>query len=165
VSTTAQTLTVTQYDSIQWITQSDTLLEVASKQKDTLYWFYNGKQIRADKQNQWSHPDTGWYHVCTGIKKRMGQVGCIQCVESFYVAPKLGSTQQLRQSPLRIYPNPASDVLYIDAADNASWTITNVQGISLATGVGNVVNVSGLSAGIYMVFLENQIKKAIMIKE
>jgi len=40
-----------------------------------------------------------------------------------------------------------------------------VQGISLATGVGNVVNVSGLSAGIYMVFLENQIKKAIMIKE
>lgn len=165
VSTTAQTLTVTQYDSIQWVTQSDTLLEVASKQKDTLYWFYNGKQIRADKQNQWSHPDTGWYHVCTGIKKRMGQVGCIQCVESFYVAPKLASTQQLRRSPLRIYPNPASDVLYIDAAENASWTITNVQGISLATGVGNVVNVSGLSAGIYMVFLENQIKKAIMIKE
>ena len=165
VSTTTQTLTVTQYDSIQWVTQSDTLLEVASKQKDTLYWFYNGKQIRADKQNQWSHPDTGWYHVCTGIKKRMGQVGCIQCVESFYVAPKLASTQQLRRSPLRIYPNPASDVLYIDAAENASWTITNVQGLSLATGVGNVVNVSGLSAGIYMVLLGNQIQKAIMIKE
>jgi hypothetical protein len=95
----------------------------------------------------------------------MGQVGCIQCVESFYVAPKLASTQQLRRSPLRIYPNPASDILYIDAAENASWTITNVQGLSLATGVGNVVNVSGLSAGIYMVLLENQIQKAIMIKE
>ena len=165
VSTTAQTLTVTQYDSIQWVTQSDTLLEVASKQKDTLYWFYNGKQIRADKQNQWSHPDTGWYHVCTGIKKRMGQVGCIQCVESFYVAPKLASTQQLRRSPPHIYPNPASDVLYIDAAENASWTITNLQGLNLATGVGNVVNVSGLSAGIYMVFLDNHIQKAILIKE
>ncbi|MFM1763125.1 MAG: hypothetical protein RLZZ512_915 [Bacteroidota bacterium] len=165
VSTTAQTLTVIQYDSIQWVTQSDTLLEVASKQKDTLYWFYNGKQIRADKQNQWSHPDTGWYHVCTGIKKRMGQVGCIQCVESFYVAPKLASTQQLRRSPPHIYPNPASDVLYIDAAENASWTITNLQGLNLATGVGNVVNVSGLSAGIYMVFLDNHIQKAILIKE
>lgn len=95
----------------------------------------------------------------------MGQVGCIQCVEGHYVAPKLVSTHKFGPSILRIYPNPASYVLYIDAADNASWTITNVQGISLATGVGNVVNVSGLSAGIYMVFLENQIKKAIMIKE
>jgi hypothetical protein len=165
VSTTTQTLTVTQYDSIQWVTQSDTLLEVASKQQDTLYWFYNGKQIRADKQNQWSRPDTGWYHVCTGIKKRMGQVGCIQCVESFYVKPKLASTQHLRRSPLRIYPNPANDILYIDAAENANWTITNLQGMNLTTGVGNVINVSGLSSGIYMVFLENQIKKAIMIKE
>ncbi|MEN9319012.1 MAG: Secretion system C-terminal sorting domain [Bacteroidota bacterium] len=95
----------------------------------------------------------------------MGQVGCIQCVESFYVAPKLASTQQLRRSPPHIYPNPASDVLYIDAAEHASWTITNLQGLNLATGVGNVVNVSGLSAGIYMVFLDNHIQKAILIKE
>ena len=155
VSTTAQTLTVTQYDSIQWVTQSDTLLEVASKQKDTLYWFYNGKQIRADKQNQWSHPDTGWYHVCTGIKKRMGQVGCIQCVESFYVAPKLASTQQLRRSPLRIYPNPASDVLHLDAPNHTHWQLYSPKGEVLAQGTGNLIHTHTLSPGCYSINVQD----------
>jgi hypothetical protein len=155
VSTTAQTLTVTQYDSIQWVTQSDTLLEVASKQKDTLYWFYNGKQIRADKQNRWSHPDTGWYHVCTGIKKRMGQVGCIQCVESFYVAPKLASTQQLRRSPLRIYPNPASDVLHLDAPNHTHWQLYSPKGEVLAQGTGNLIHTHTLSPGCYSINVQD----------
>jgi hypothetical protein len=155
VSTTTQTLTVTQYDSIRWVTQSDTLLEVASKQKDTLYWFYNGKQIRADKQNQWSRPDTGWYHVCTGIKKRMGQVGCIQCVESFYVKPKLASTQQLRQSPLRIYPNPASDFLHLDAPNNTLWQLYSPKGETLATGIGNLIHTHTLSPGCYSIKVQD----------
>lgn len=80
----------------------------------------------------------------------MDQVGCIQCVEGHYVAPKLVSTQKFGPSTLRIYPNPASDVLYIDAAANTQWTIANVQGLRLATGVGHLVNVSGLSAGTYI---------------
>ena len=155
VSTTTQTLTVTQYDSIQWVTQSDTLLEVASKQKDTLYWFYNGKQIRADKQNQWSHPDTGWYHVCTGIKKRMGQVGCIQCVESFYVAPKLVSTHKFGLSTLRIYPNPASDVLHLDAPNHTHWQLYSPKGEVLAQGTGNLIHTHTLSPGCYSINVQD----------
>ena len=80
----------------------------------------------------------------------MGQVGCIQCVEGHYVAPKLVSTHKFGLSTLRIYPNPASEVLYIEAPENTQWTITNVQDLRLSTGVGNLVNVSGLSAGTYI---------------
>ena len=151
VSTTAQILTVTQYDSIRWVTQSDTLLEVTSQQKDTLYWYHNGKLIRADKQNQLSNPDTGWYNVCTGVKKRMGQVGCIQCVEGHYVAPKLVSTHRFGRSILRIYPNPASEVLYIEAPETIAWRICNLQGILMFEGKGNAMVIHDLAPGNYII--------------
>jgi len=151
VSTTAQILTVTQYDSIRWVTQSDTLLEVNSQQKDTLYWYHNGKLIRADKQNQLSNPDTGWYNVCTGVKKRMGQVGCIQCVEGHYVAPKLVSTHKFGPSTLRIYPNPASEVLYIEAPETIAWRICNLQGILMFEGKGNAMVIRDLAPGNYII--------------
>jgi hypothetical protein len=140
-------------------------LEVTSQQKDTLYWYHNGKLIRANQQNQLSHPDTGWYHACTGVKKRMGQVGCIQCVEGYYVSPRMASTHKFGQQTLRIYPNPARDVLYIEAPETTQWTITNLQGTRLATGVGNLVNVSRLKSGTYLIFAENQIQKLIVVKE
>ncbi len=151
VSTTAQILTVTQYDSIRWVTQSDTLLEVNSQQKDTLYWYHNGKLIRANKQNQLSNPDTGWYNVCTGVKKRMGQVGCIQCVEGHYVAPKLVSTHKFGPSTLRIYPNPASEVLYIEAPETIAWRICNLQGILMFEGKGNAMVIRDLAPGNYII--------------
>ncbi|MFN5681177.1 MAG: hypothetical protein ACK46H_02315 [Bacteroidota bacterium] len=151
VSTTAQILTVTQYDSIRWVTQSDTLLEVTSQQKDTLYWYHNGKLIRANKQNQLSNPDTGWYNVCTGVKKRMGQVGCIQCVEGHYVAPKLVSTHKFGLSTLRIYPNPASEVLYIEAPETIAWRICNLQGILMFEGKGNAMVIRDLAPGDYII--------------
>jgi hypothetical protein len=155
VSTTAQTLTVNQYDSIRWVTQSDTLLEVTSQQKDTLYWYHNGKLIRADKQNQLSNPDTGWYNVCTGVKKRMGQVGCIQCVEGHYVAPKLVSTHKFGPSILRIYPNPASDVLHLNAPNHTQWQLYSPKGEALAQGTGNLIHTHTLSPGCYSIKVQN----------
>ncbi len=80
----------------------------------------------------------------------MGQVGCIQCVEGYYVSPRMVSTHKFGHQSLRIYPNPASDVLYIEAPETTQWTITNLQGTTLTTGVGNLVNVSGLSTGTYI---------------
>jgi hypothetical protein len=157
VSHTMQFVNVTLYDSIRWVTQSDTLLEVTSKQKDTLYWYHNSKLIRADKQSQLLHPDTGWYNVCTGVKKRMGQVGCIQCLEGYYVSPRMASMHNFGQQTLRIYPNPASDVLYIDAPENTPWTITNLQGICVAQGKGNRIDVINLNSGVYLINTKNQI--------
>lgn len=165
MSTTTQILSVTQYDSIQWVVQSDSLLEVTSQLRDTLYWYHNMKLIRADKQNRLLHPDTGWYSVCTGVKKRMGQAGCIQCLEGYYVSPRMASTHKFGQQTLRIYPNPVSDILYVDAPENTQWTITNLQGARLVTGVGNLVNVGRLKSGTYMIFVENQIQKVIVVNE
>jgi hypothetical protein len=150
-SHTTQAVAVTLYDSIRWVTQSDTLLEVTSQQKDTLYWYHNGKLIRANKQNQLSHPDTGWYHACTGVKKRMGQVGCIQCVEGYYVSPRMASTHKFGDQTLRIYPNPARDVLYIEAPETVAWRVCSLQGILMLEGKGHAVVIRDLAPGNYII--------------
>lgn len=154
VSTTAQILSVTQYDSIQWVVQSDSLLEVTSQLGDTLYWYHNMKLFRADKQNRLLHPDTGWYSVCTGVKKRMGQAGCIQCLEGYYVSPRMASTHKFGQQILRIYPNPVSDILYVDAPNSTLWQLYSSTGETLAQGTGNLIDVHTLSIGCYSIKIQ-----------
>lgn len=52
---------------------------------------------------------------------------------------------------IRVYPNPAADVVYIDGAEKADVTVVSLSG-AVVLDVDNVnsVDVSGLSAGIYL---------------
>ena len=168
VAQVSQVLNVTFYDSVRWVRQSDTLLEVASKWGDTLYWFYNGKLLRADKQTQQIRPDSGWYNVCTGLKKRVGQVGCVHCIEGFYVKAKpVSGIQAFRQADLRIYPNPSgagSDVVLsiqgngISNGTSRSIVVYNSLGSKVSTyrienGQQQITLVAP-SAGIYFIEVE-----------
>ena len=164
VAQVSQVLNVTFYDSVRWVRQSDTLLEVASKWGDTLYWFYNGKLLRADKQTQQIRPDSGWYNVCTGLKKRVGQVGCVHCIEGFYVKAKpVSGIQAFGQAAMRIYPNPSgvgSDVVLSIQGNGISRNIVvyNAVGSKVSTyrienGQQQITLVAP-SAGIYFIEVE-----------
>lgn len=164
VAHVSQVLNVTFYDSVRWVRQSDTLLEVASKWGDTLYWFYNGKLLRADKQTQQIRPDSGWYNVCTGLKKRGGQVGCVHCIEGFYVKAKpVSGIQAFGQADLRIYPNPAgagSDVVLSIQGNGTSRNIvvynavgSKVSSHRIGNGQQQIILVAP-SAGIYFIEVE-----------
>ena len=168
VAQVSQVLNVTFYDSVRWVRQSDTLLEVTSKWGDTLYWFYNGKLLRADKQTQQIRPDSGWYNVCTGLKKRVGQVGCVHCIEGFYVKAKpVSGIQAFGQTDLRIYPNPAgvgSDVVLsiqgngISNGTSRSIVVYNSVGSKVSSHrIGNgqqQISLTAPSAGIYFIEVE-----------
>ena len=168
VAQVSQVLNVTFYDSVRWVRQSDTLLEVASKWGDTLYWFYNGKLLRADKQTQQIRPDSGWYNVCTGLKKRVGQVGCVHCIEGFYVKAKpVSGTQSFEQAAMRIYPNPAgvgSDVVLsiqgngISNGTSRSIVVYNSVGCKVSTyrieNGQQQISLTAPSAGIYFIEVE-----------
>ena len=168
VAQVSQVLNVTFYDSVRWVRQSDTLLEVASKWGDTLYWYYNGKLLRADKQTQQIRPDSGWYNVCTGLKKRVGQVGCVHCIEGFYVKAKaVSGIQAFGQTDLRIYPNPAgvgSDVVLsiqgngISNGTSRSIVVYNSVGSKVSSHrIGNgqqQIILVAPSAGIYFIEVE-----------
>ena len=160
----SQVLNVTFYDSVRWVRQSDTLLEVASKWGDTLYWYYNGKLLRADKQTQQIRPDSGWYNVCTGLKKRVGQVGCVHCIEGFYVKAKpVSGIQAFGQTDLRIYPNPAgvgSDVVLSIQGNGISRNIVVYNSVGSKVSTYRIENgqqqitLVAPSAGIYFIEVE-----------
>jgi hypothetical protein len=168
VAQVSQVLNVTFFDSVRWVRQSDTLLEVASKWGDTLYWFYNGKLLRADKQVQQIRPDSGWYNVCTGLKKRGGQVGCVHCIESFYVKAKpVSGTQSFEQAAMRIYPNPSgvgSDVILSIQGNGTSRSIVVYNSVGSKVSTYRIENgqqqisLVAPSAGIYFIAVEGSEK-------
>lgn len=50
-----------------------------------------------------------------------------------------------------LYPNPASDVLYVSGLDgNAAMSVYNMQGVKVCGVVGKAVDVSGLAPGSYL---------------
>jgi len=168
VARVSQVLNVTFYDSVRWVRQSDTLLEVASKWGDTLYWFYNGKLLRADKQVQQIRPDSGWYNVCTGLKKRGGQVGCVHCIESFYVKAKpVSGTQSFEQAAMRLYPNPSgvgSDVILSIQGNGTSRSIVVYNSVGSKVSTYRIENgqqqisLVAPSSGIYFIAVEGSEK-------
>jgi hypothetical protein len=124
--------------------------------------------LRADKQVQQIRPDSGWYNVCTGLKKRGGQVGCVHCNEVFYVKAKpVSGTQSFEQAAMRIYPNPAgtgSDVI-LSIQGNGTSNGTS-RSIVVYNSVGSTVSTYRIengqqqislvapSAGIYFIAVE-----------
>lgn len=66
----------------------------------------------------------------------------------------LGVHDQVAQNPVRLYPNPASSTVTIysdDNIDTLSINVFSITGQSVLESNGNVIDVSGLSNGIYIV--------------
>jgi hypothetical protein len=69
---------------------------------------------------------------------------------------------------IKMYPNPATNSLYIDVADNSAnsiW-ISDLRG-NIVTNVAvaaqhNEINISSLPAGVYLVQVNSNDKKAVM---
>ena len=62
------------------------------------------------------------------------------------------SLQSQKESPIKLYPNPASTYIYIDQADNSTLTLLDITG-KLALVTNNYQN----NEGIFIGNLENEI--------
>jgi hypothetical protein len=58
---------------------------------------------------------------------------------------------------LNIYPNPVKDILQLP--NNSNYTISNLQGCTLATGTGEQGDVSTLPQGVYLINIEGRVAK------
>ncbi|MBQ8222946.1 MAG: T9SS type A sorting domain-containing protein, partial [Bacteroidales bacterium] len=73
-----------------------------------------------------------------------------------FVAIEVGNTVNVNEifdNTLKVYPNPASDILYVDVDDNFDATIYNYQGqiVKRYYNLSSQINVSSLSSGVYFV--------------
>jgi hypothetical protein len=80
---------------------------------------------------------------------------------------EMAAVETLRATPLRVYPNPVSGILYFDDSTNEKITvkIVNLQGITVKQETGKIrqINVCDLPAGIYIVSLNG--KTQVIVKK
>ena len=67
----------------------------------------------------------------------------------------------LPEDDIRIYPNPAQNILYIESANVPEYQIFDVDGRCLLKGENSSIDVSMLKTGTYLLLINNQTFKFI----
>ena len=132
--------------------------------------------IKGDKEQGWQffEVDLGKYagqDIYVAVRHYVMQDGMGAVFDDFTFSgfEGLGGVGSLESDGnVRVYPNPATDVVYIDGVENADVTLTSLSGAVVLDVDGvKTVDVSGLSAGVYLmtvktgngVYTERIIKK------
>jgi uncharacterized protein YjdB len=75
-------------------------------------------------------------------------------------AEEVTDVAEINSSSISVYPNPAMDELKISGADESlKYNIISITGAQVLSGQGNVINVSGIKSGLYILKAGNQIVK------
>jgi hypothetical protein len=77
-------------------------------------------------------------------------------------------TDVTSQELLTLYPNPASDILFIDGANvNQAFTIFDANGriVNFGSQVSNSINIESLESGMYFLQIQGQDETTSFLKE
>ena len=104
----------------------------------------------------WGGPNDNWYHspdptFYYGMTKVEGII--------VDIIPKNDAVQEVFSQSLEVYPNPASDVLYINSlpCETAEYAIFNVLGQKVIAGSTNgTISVAELEKGLYILQIKGE---------
>ena len=104
----------------------------------------------------WGGPNDNWYHIPDptfyyGMTKVEGII--------VDIIPKNDAVQEVFSQSLEVYPNPASDVLYINSlpCETVEYAIFNVLGQKVVAGSTNgTISVAELEAGLYILQIKGE---------
>jgi hypothetical protein len=128
-------------------------------------WYYQGQPIVGETENFITCQMNGYYQVevtnaegCSAFSPELLQV--------------YASVDEIQNNDLLIYPNPAKDVIWWtsrNAAAGTTFTIYNSLGQSVGitgtqTSKQTTIDVSGLSAGLYTLRLEDGSSKSFIVE-
>ena len=125
-------------------------------QADSFVWFRNGQQFNVTKQPFIKLSDTGIYRVEAAKKQH-----CNRSSSSWHVSKLDVSIQQLQNSGIEIYPNPADEAIIIDTESSETFMIRIFDyGGKLVfekqTGTNKTkIDISYLTQGLYIIELSN----------
>ncbi|NDC42786.1 MAG: T9SS C-terminal target domain-containing protein, partial [Chitinophagia bacterium] len=131
----------------------------------TAYQWYKGNAL-IPGATSWSTAirDTGSYKV------RVTDTNGCQSVSPALPVVSLGVGNVLTAADINIYPNPATDVLTIDAPVALNAQITTADGrVALSALTGNHINIASLAPGLYIITLTdtdgNRVHTARFVKQ
>jgi PKD repeat protein len=131
---------------------------INSSAAGNIQWFFNGDSIPGATQPNLLYADSGLYTIVV-----TNTDGCINS-SSLQITTPSGIYQINRSEVFLVYPNPASDVLYIKGNSRSleaiNILITDISGAVvyheqqvLTNNQAKVVNISELSNGVYFISL------------
>ncbi len=114
-------------------------------------WLLNGVPVAGATDASYIVTENGEYTVAV-----VSSNGCMDTSEVYKVTNvSLGNMPAIAEQ-IKIYPNPASDVLYISAPVPVQAAIISVDGKVLSKAhAGRAVSLSGLASGVYMLSVKD----------
>ena len=140
-------------DVITWGNRTDTTMQANSLLLLPMQWYRNDTLLTVNSAVI-KPKVSGVYRVCT-----IQNDSCSTCSDTLHFVVKrvlnVGHARNIQG--LKIYPNPASDAMNLiggNPSARLSWQLFNLQGMRMLEGVGDRVDVSGLSDGCYYLTIE-----------
>lgn len=72
------------------------------------------------------------------------------------------SVGELTQNDVKIYPNPATDLVHIDIENLKSVSLTSISGQQIQSWTSNTIDVSSISSGVYLMKVTNMNNETIV---
>ena len=123
-------------------------LSTAGKSYDSWQWYKDGHAIDSATNPFYIVPDNGHYSVVV-----TGPNGCTDSAS--YSINNISVASVSKENHARIYPNPVTDILYIEASGMALVNVKGLDGRILLqhrlSGKQDKIDISGLIPGIYLV--------------
>jgi hypothetical protein len=116
----------------------------------TYQWFRNGVAISGATSGILLSPAPGSYSVVVA-----DITGCTDTAAAYTILPT-GINTPVQSVVVKVYPNPASDMIFIDAPVNVHAVVLSPDGRIAKTANGNSVNVSDLANGMYLIQVYNE---------
>lgn len=116
-------------------------------------WFLNGSIISGATQSSYIPTQNGIYTVIADSN------GCSEWSSPFVFANTASNEVEKAAYDLKVYPNPAQNMITLEAPDKFNWTITTISGREIIHGKSYLkqeVDLHHLAEGIYVVILSNQ---------
>jgi|GEM_PF-2568741 len=110
-------------------------------------WLFNGDTIPGATGKSHIATENGYYAVAF-----TDESGCADTSRAYHVN-NLSIEGNNLPTQVKVYPNPASDIVHINAPYPVQMTLRNISGAAIFSGTGNTLDVRDLPQGIYFLHL------------
>jgi len=118
----------------------------------TYQWLYDGSPISGANSSTYVESTNGNYQVIV-----TNRYGCVDTSNVYVVGPLSVANVNGVNNEIKIYPNPATSVINIEASVVVNIVVTSLDGkVVIRADRSNQVDVSNLAGGMYMIMVYDE---------